>query len=120
MEELNRTEEEKMQMRRTYHGAYRILPKWTKGLERICRPFSERVVLEYWRKGKEIMLEEIPDFHLRPEWKAYHTRHYKDGAKPGAIQHAIFKDILAALKTIAGRVKAAKKKPVRRARKTSG
>jgi len=45
----------------------------------------------------------MPDFYLRPEWNSYHEkRNYKDGGKKGAIQHAIFKDILAALKTIAG------------------
>ena len=48
------------------------------------------------------MLEEMPDFHERPEWKNYRGRRYAYGAKRGSIQHAIFKDILAALKTIAG------------------
>lgn len=60
-------------------------------------------VLQYWRKGKEIILEDMPDFHLRPEWQKYQKgRNYREGAKKGAIQHAIFKDILIALKTIAG------------------
>jgi len=97
-----RTEEQKQEMRRTYRDAYRILPKWTKGLEKLRERFRQDSVLGYWRKGKEIMLEEMPDFHLRAEWKTYHSRTYKDGAKDGVIQHAIFKDILHGLKTIAG------------------
>jgi hypothetical protein len=44
----------------------------------------------------------MPNFHLRPEWKKYRERNYREGAKKGAMQHAIFKDILTALKTIAG------------------
>jgi hypothetical protein len=98
----HRTEKQKEEVRRAYRGAYRILPNWTKGLERLRRPFSQDTVLGYWRKAKEIMLEEMPDFHERPEWKNYRERKYAHGAKRGAIQHAIFKDILAALKTIAG------------------
>ena len=107
----HRTEEQKEEMRCTYRGAYRILPKWTKGLERLRERFKQDSVLGYWRKGKEIMLEEMPDFHLRPEWKSYHSRTYKDGAKDGVIQHAIFKDILAALRTIAGGNSSTRRKP---------
>lgn len=106
-----RSEEENEAMRRKYRDAYRILPNWTKGMETGWRRFSRDSVLGYWRKGKEIMLEEMPDFHLRPEWKNYHDRRYNDGAKAGVIQHAIFKDILAALKTIAGGDSAAKRTP---------
>jgi hypothetical protein len=95
-------QEKKEQIRQEYRGAYRILPKWTKGLEKINQPISKESVLDYWRTGKEMILEEIPNFHERSEWKDYYRRQYKDGAKPGAVQHAIFKDILAALKTIAG------------------
>lgn len=87
-----------------YQGLYPILPAWTKGLESLHRPFSEHHVLDYWRKGKEVILEEMPDFHDRPEWLEYRNkRAYETGAKPDAIQHAIFKDILVALKTIAGK-----------------
>lgn len=95
-------EEKKRRELMKYHGAYRILPAWTKELGQLRRPFNKDQVLDYWRAGKGIILEEMPDFHLRPEWKTYHGRNYKTGAKSGAIQHAIFKDILAALKTIAG------------------
>ena len=50
-----------------------------------------------------MILEEMPDFHLRPEWADYRDKRvYQDGAKKGAVQNAIFKDILAALRTIAG------------------
>lgn len=78
-------------------------PKCMKGIEEIPVPITPENVVEYWRKGKEIILEEMPDFHERPEWKNYREkRHYDTGAKKGAIQHAIFKDILASLKTIAG------------------
>jgi hypothetical protein len=50
-----------------------------------------------------MILEEMPAFHMRAEWATYRDkRAYQGGAKKGAIQHAIFKDILIALKTIAG------------------
>ncbi len=49
-----------------------------------------------------MILEEMPNFHLRPEWQTYRRRSYRNGAKRGTIQHAIFKDILVALRTIAG------------------
>jgi hypothetical protein len=78
-------------------------PKYVAGLDRIPVPITLASVMQYWRKGKEMILEEMPEFHLRPEWQKYRDRrYYKDGAKKGAIQHAIFKDILTALKTIAG------------------
>lgn len=85
-----------------YADRYCILPSWTKLLSRVRRPFNQAHVLDYWRVGKELILEEMPAFQDRPEWKTYHQRHFASGSKGGAIQHAIFKDILAALKTIAG------------------
>jgi hypothetical protein len=82
---------------------FRPFPKYASGLEALPVPITPGSVLDYWRKGKEIILEEMPCFHERPEWQKYHTeRHHAGGAKKGAIQHAIFKDILAALRTIAG------------------
>lgn len=85
----------------------RILPfpKYITGIELLPVPLTPACVLDYWRKGKEIILEEMPEFHLRPEWKDYHGRNYKNGPKIGAVKHAIFKDILVALTTIAGRKK---------------
>jgi len=83
-----------------YEGRYRVLPVWTRELEKLRRPFNADHVLDYWRTGKEMLLEEMPEFHLRPEWESYHRRHYKTGSKTGAVQHAIFRDILAALQTI--------------------
>jgi hypothetical protein len=77
-------------------------PRYVSGIEVIPVPISPDSVPQYWRKGKEMILEEIPDFIDRPEWRHYHRRSYKNGATPGAIQHAIFKDILIALRTIAG------------------
>jgi hypothetical protein len=78
-------------------------PKYIVGLDQIPIPISPANVMQYWRKGKEMILEEMPEFHVRPEWRKYcEKRKYKHGAKKGAIQHAIFKDILIALKTIAG------------------
>jgi hypothetical protein len=77
-------------------------PRYTSGIELIPVPISPDSVPQYWRKGKEMILEEIPDFIDRSEWTHYHRRSYKNGASPGAIQHAIFKDILVALRTIAG------------------
>ncbi len=85
-----------------YEGSYDILPAWTESLPRLRRPFNQDHAVDYWRTGKEMILEEVPNFHLRREWQSYHKRRYKGGAKAGVIQHAIFKDILAALKTIAG------------------
>lgn len=99
---MNCSEEKKQELREEHKGAYRILPKWTKGLTDISQPMTSSNVLSYWRKGKEMILEEMPDFHLRPEWKKHRDgRKYANGAKKGAIQHAIFKDILVAMKTIA-------------------
>jgi hypothetical protein len=78
-------------------------PEYVRGIEQIPVPMTADNVMQYWRKGKEIILEEMPDFHLRPEWDDYRNRRaYQTGRKKGAIQHAIFKDILAALRTIAG------------------
>ena len=77
-------------------------PKFINGIEAIPVPIRPDTVLQFWRKGKEMILEEMPDFHLRPEWKKYRDgRRYANGAKKGAVRHAIFKDILAALKTMA-------------------
>jgi hypothetical protein len=89
---------------RQYHVTTRVLPfpKYIDGIDAIPVPISPECVPNYWRKGKEIMLEEMPDFHERPEWKNYRERRYVHGAKRGAIRHAIFKDILIALRTIAG------------------
>jgi hypothetical protein len=90
----------------------RPLPNYVAGLKDIPIPIAPQSVLQYWRKGKEIILEEMSDFHKRPEWADYrHKRAYQNGAKPGAIQHAIFKDILAALRTIAGANKKSPAKP---------
>jgi hypothetical protein len=89
---------------RQHRVTTRVLPfpKYIEGIGEIPVPISPECVPDYWRKGKEIMLEEMPDFHKRPEWKNYHERRYAHGAKKGSIQHAIFKDILIALRTIAG------------------
>lgn len=76
-------------------------PKYVEGLG-LLPPLSPASVMDYWRKGKEIIREEMPEFHLRPEWASYHGRSYTTGAKAGAVQNAIFKDILIALRTIAG------------------
>ena len=88
------------------HGVRTVVmpfPKYIKGIEKIPIPIAPENALQYWRKGKEIILKEIPEFHLRPEWADYRNkRAYQAGRKKGAIQHAIFKDILAALRTIAG------------------
>lgn len=78
-------------------------PKYVAGMAKLPIPVTPASVMQYWRKGKEIILEEMPEFHLRPEWEKYREhRNYKGGAKKGVIQHAIFKDILIALKSIAG------------------
>ncbi len=80
-------------------------PKYVRDLKEFPSPITPENVMRYWQKGKEIILEELPDFHLRPEWKSYQLRKYAGGAKKGVIQHAIFKDILVALQTIAGKNK---------------
>ena len=85
------------------------LPKFIDGIDLLPFPMTPKSVLAYWRKGKEIILEEMPDFHLRPEWESYHRRRYQHGPKKGAVQHAIFKDILAALQTIVGNNKSREK-----------
>lgn len=77
-------------------------PKYVAGLEKLPYYITPGCVIDYWRKGKEMIIEEMPDFHLRPEWENYRRRRYKTGSKTGTVQHAIFKDILAALRTIAG------------------
>jgi hypothetical protein len=103
---MTNDEEKRNKIRERYRGAYRILPNWTRDLELIHRPFNKENVLDYWKKGKEIIMEELPEFHMRPEWQSYRdARNYQHGAKSGAIQHAIFKDILVALKTMANKVR---------------
>jgi hypothetical protein len=97
---MNCNPEKAERLRRENMGAYRVLPKWTKGLQEIRQPITRKNVLDYWRVGKAMILEEMPDFHLEPEWESYHRRRYKGGAKDGTVQHAIFKDILSALRTI--------------------
>src|SRR5690606_29924520 len=77
-------------------------PAYVDGIGNIPKPISPENVHQYWEKGKEIILHDLPDFHTRPEWGNYHRRKYRDGAKDGVVQHAIFKDILTALRTIAG------------------
>ena len=78
-------------------------PDHLDGINLLPVPITPQSVIDYWHKGKEIVRKEMPNFHLRPEWKSYRdNRTYQAGAKTGATQHAIFKDILAALKTIAG------------------
>lgn len=91
-----------------YDREYRLktcvspFPNYIRGIDKLPKPISPASVLDYWRKGKEIILYDMPNFHERPEWKNYRGRRYVHGAKKGAIQHAIFKDILIALRTIAG------------------
>jgi len=80
-------------------------PKYIQNLKKFPSPITPENVLQYWHKGKEIIIEELPDFQLRPEWESYQRRKYAGGAKKGVIQHAIFRDILVALQTIAGKNK---------------
>jgi hypothetical protein len=107
---------------RQHRVTTRVLPfpNYIEGIDEIPFPISPECVPDYWRKGKEIMLEEMPDFHERPEWKNYGERHYANGAKRGAIRHAIFKDILIALRTIAGGNRAAKKRTSRTSNDIAG
>lgn len=115
--ELNRHLEpaEKQQANRD-RTAMLPFPKFVAGLAALPVPLTPASVLDYWRKGKEIILEELPEFHERPEWQEYRTgRRYSHGAKTGVIQHAIFKDILVALRTIAG---ANKRRPTAAASKS--
>jgi hypothetical protein len=103
MDRLGWDEARRKRERPKYSGHYRILPEWARGLARVRRPFNQRHVLDYWRVGKTMILEEMPDFHLLPGWEKYNEkRGYQHGAKTGAVQHAIFKDILSALRTLAG------------------
>ena len=84
-------------------------PKFVANMKTLPVPITTESVMTYWRKGKEMILEEMPQFYLAPEWESYRRRQYKGGAKPGAIKHAIFKDILVALKSIAGSNKGKKR-----------
>ena len=93
---------ERAKLREHHRGAYRILPLWTRDLLKLERPFGPGSVRDYWRIAKALIREEMPRFHERPEWRAVRDRHYSGGAKPGAIQNAIFKDIRKAMETIAG------------------
>ena len=77
-------------------------PKHLKGIETLPTRLAPDNVMSYWRFGKRVIRAEMPEFHLRPEWGAYHKRRYVHGAKKGAVQHAIFKDILIALRGLAG------------------
>lgn len=87
------------------HGTRTVVlpfPDYIKGMESIPYDISPDSVMVYWNKGKEIMLEEIPEFIDYPEWESYHHRHYSGGAKPGVIRSAIFRDILTSLRVMAG------------------
>ncbi len=95
------SEEQKTKIREEYRDAYEFLPVWSEPLLKIERRFCKDTVLDYWRIGKAILLEEMPDFHQRVEWQSYQNRQYANGPTPGAIQHAIFRDILDALRSIA-------------------
>jgi hypothetical protein len=101
LQRMKCSDEKKAQIRKDHIGAYQFLPLWAEQLLKIERRFCKSTVLDYWRIGKAILLEEVPDFHQRPEWRSYQTRHFANGATPGAVQHAIFRDILDALKSIA-------------------
>jgi hypothetical protein len=87
------------------HGTRtRVLPfpDFVKDLHRIPVPLSPECVMDYWNMGKQIIYEDLPEFIDLPEWESYHRRHYAGGAKPGVIRSAIYRDILTALRTMAG------------------
>ena len=46
-----------------------FFPFGQKSLEKLRRPFNPDHVLDYWRTGKEMIREEMPKFHLRPDGK---------------------------------------------------
>jgi len=77
-------------------------PAYLEEIANLPVPFGPDVIHKYWEVGKKIILEDIPEFLEFPEWKSYHERHYEGGAKPGVVRSAIFRDILTALKQIAG------------------
>ena len=53
----------------SYIGSYEILPAWTEMLEKLRRPFNTAHCLDYWRTGKAMIFEEMPEFFELPEWK---------------------------------------------------
>ena len=86
------------------------VPAWAMKARTLPDFSSDPKVLSQWASLiREMIREQVPDFHNREEWARYRansrTHSKKLGASPtkGAIQNAIIDDIVAALKTIAPR-----------------
>ncbi len=76
-------------------------PDW---VERACRlpQFSEATARKWGNVIREMIREQVPDFHTRQEWENQRNtaRHNRRGTR-GEIQNAILDDIVSALRRIA-------------------
>jgi hypothetical protein len=90
----------------------KIIPKpaWVGKAARLPDFSADKEAFRHWASLiREMIREQMPDFHNQSEWASYQTNsrtHAKKlGARPtkGAIQNDILDDIVAALKTIAPR-----------------
>jgi len=76
-------------------------PGWVSAAMKL-KPFSVATVDDWKVVVREIIREQVPDFHLRPEWATQRATAAANGRDtPGEIQNAILDDIVSALKRLA-------------------
>jgi hypothetical protein len=64
--------------------------------------FSKASVRQWTEVVREMIREQIPDFHLRPEWQSqWNSCKQRERGTKGAIQNTILDDIVDALRTVA-------------------
>ena len=77
------------------------LPKWASEAMKL-KPFCVTSLPEWKQVARQLIREQIPDFHTRPEWETQRASAAARGRDtPGEIQNAILDDIGSALARIA-------------------
>ena len=76
-------------------------PEWTMPAANL--PPLSRNSLEHWKPVvRDLIREQVPDFHLKPEWSTQRSTCEANGrGTPGQIQNAILDDIVSAVKSLA-------------------
>jgi hypothetical protein len=76
-------------------------PSWAISATRL-EPFSLQTYDSWKAVVRDIIREQVPDFHLRPEWATQRATAAANGRDtPGEIQNAILDDIVSSLKRLA-------------------
>lgn len=84
-----------------YNWDIRPFPDWVKPAMAL-KEFSVATFDDWKVVVREIIREQTPDFHLRPEWVTQRATAAANGrTTPGEIQNAILDDIVSALKRLA-------------------